>query len=130
MIGDIGDTDWVALGADATAGNYDIFTATTDGTGLTTTGVVWAVAQCLLVDNSNPTGINEMSVAIYDDGDTYYASRLKNKFSTNFNEPFGDTCNPGYTYSATFFNDNGNTLPNPAAPGDRVYVEAGTENWD
>ena len=33
------------------------------------------------------------------------------------------------TWTATFFNDSGNTLPNPAAPGDLVYTEAGTENW-
>lgn len=129
MIGNVSNTDWAALGADPTAGLYDIFTASTDGTGLGTGGGVWAIATCLLVDDNSPTGINEMSVEIYDDGDTYYAQRLKNKFSTNFDTPFGDECNPGYTYSATFFNDNGNTIPDPSAPGDLVYTLAGTENW-
>ena len=128
MIANVGNTDWQALGADATAGQYDIFTALKSGHDLTTGGTCYPVGTCLLVDDSNPTDINTMSVEIYDDGDTYYASRLKNKFSTNFQTPY-DNCNEGVTYSATFFNNNGNTLPNPAAPNDLVYTEAGTENW-
>lgn len=128
MIGSVGNTNWAALGADPTAAQYDIFTAIKSGAGLGTNGYVWAVAQCLLVDDAAPADPNTMSVAIYDDGDTYYASRLKNKFSTNFETPYVDA-NPGVTYSATFFNDSGNTIPDPAAPGDLVYTEAGTENW-
>lgn len=128
MINSVSNTNWQALGADATAGQYDIFTASKSGHGLATNGTCWPVGTCLLVDDSNPTDPNTMSVRIYDDGDTYYASRLKNKFSTNFQTPY-DNCNEGVTYSATFFNDGGNTLPNPAAPGDLVYTEAGTENW-
>lgn len=128
MIASVGNTDWAALGADPTAGQYDIFTAVKDGTGLTTNGYVWPVATCLLVDENSPFEPNTMSVAIYDDGDTYYASRLKNKFSTDFETPY-ENCNVGYTFSATFFNDNGNTLPDPAAALDRVYRVAGTENW-
>lgn len=128
MIAEVGNTDWQALGADATAGQYDIFTALKDGTGLTTNGYVYPVATCLLVDLNSPTEPNTMSVAIFDDGDTYYASRLKNKFSTNFDTPLPN-CNPGVTFSATFFNDTGNTLPDPAAPGDLVYTVVGTENW-
>jgi len=128
MIATVSNTNWAALGADPTAGQYDIFTASRDGTGLTTNGEVYPVSTCLLVDLNSPTEPNTMSVAIYDDGDTYYAQRLKNKFSTNFATPFTNA-NPGVTYSATFFNDNGNTLPNPSAPGDLVYTLAGTENW-
>ena len=128
MIADVSNTDWQALGADATAAQYDIFTALKDGTGLTTNGTVWPVATCLLVDLNSPTEPNTMSVAIFDDGSTYYASRLKNKFSTNFATPYANA-NPGVTFSATFFNDNGNTLPNPSATGDLVYTLVGTENW-
>lgn len=128
MIRSVSNTNWAALGADPTAGQYDIFTATANGTGLGTGGSVWPVATCLLVDEANPFDPNTMSVAIYDDGDTYYASRLKNKFSTNFDTPFAN-CNPGVTFSATFFNDNGNTLPDPSATGDLVYTVVGTENW-
>lgn len=128
MINSVSNTDWQALGAGATAGRYDIFTATKNGTGLTTNGSVWPVATCVLVNEQTPSEPNTMSVAIFDDGDTYYARRLKNKFSTNFATPYAN-CNPGVTYSATFFNDNGNTLPDPAATGDLVYTLAGTENW-
>lgn len=128
MIGSVGNTDWAALGADPTAGLYDIFTATRDGTGLTTDGYVYPVATCLLVNLNSPTEPNTMSVSISDDGNTYYARRLKNKFSTNFATPFSN-CNPGVTFSATFFNDNGNTIPDPAAANDRVYTLVGTENW-
>lgn len=128
MIASVGNTDWEALGADPTAGQYDIFTAIKDGTGLTTNGVVYPVATCLLVNLNSPTQPNTMSVAIFDDGNTYYASRLKNKFSTNFATPIAN-CNPGVTFSATFFNDSGNTIPDPAASGDLVYTLVGTENW-
>lgn len=128
MIASVSNTNWQALGADATAGQYDIFTASTSGHGLATNGTCWPVGQCLLVDNSNPTGVNQMSVEIYNDGDTYNASRLKNKFSTNFDDPYAN-CNIGVTYSATFFNNSGNTIPDPSAPGDLVYTEVGTENW-
>lgn len=129
MIGDAGNTNWAALGADINATYGDVFTASKDGTGLATNGYVWAVAKCVLVDDSNPDAPNTMSVAIFDDGDTYYASRLKNRFSIDFETPFGTTCNEGVTYSATFFNDNGNTIPDPSAPNDLVYTLAGTENW-
>jgi hypothetical protein len=128
MIATVGNTDWAALGADPTAAQYDIFTASKDGTGLTTTGAVYPVATCLLVDLNSPTEPNTMSVAIFDDGDTYYARRLKNKFSTNFATPYANA-NPGVTFSATFFNDSGNTIPDPSAPGDLVYTLVGTENW-
>ena len=128
MIATVGNTDWQALGADPTAAQHDIFTALKAGTGLTTTGTVYAVATCLLVNLNSPTEPNTMSVQINDDGSTYYASRLKNKFSTNFATPYAN-CNPGVTFSATFFNDNGNTLPNPSASGDLVYTLVGTENW-
>ena len=128
MISNVSDTNWQELGADATAGQYDIFTATANGTGLTTGGGVYPVATCVLVDEANPFEPNTMSVAIFDDGSTYYASRLKNKFSTNFATPYANA-NPGVTFSATFFNDSGNTLPDPAATGDLVYTVVGTENW-
>ena len=128
MIRLVGDTNWAALGADPTAGLYDIFTATANGTGLTTNGSVWPVATCILVNENNPSAPNTMSVEIYDDGNTYYASRLKNKFSTDFATPYANTI-PGITYSATFFNDSGNTIPDPSATGDLVYTLVGTENW-
>ena len=129
MIANASNTDWAALGAGVNAVAGDVFTALKSGHGLSTNGTAYPVSTCVLVDAAAPGLPNEMSVEIYDNGDTYYASRLKNKFSTNFETPFGDTCNEGVTYSATFFNNSGNTIPDPAATNDLVYTEAGTENW-
>lgn len=128
MISSVSDTDWEALGAGPDAGLYKIFTATASGAGLTTNGVVWPVSTCVLVDDGSPTDINTMSVAIYDDGNTYYASRIKNKFVLDFTDNGTDE-NPGTAYSATFFNDGGNTIPDPATDNDRVYTLVGVENW-
>lgn len=122
MINSVSNTDWQALGAGPDANQYKIFTATADGTGLTTNGTVWPVSTCLLVDDSNPTDPNTMSVAIYDDGSTYYASRIKNKFTIDFTDNGTDE-NPGVEYIATFFNDNGDVDP---ATGKTI---TGTENW-
>lgn len=129
MINNVSDTDWEALGAGPDAGQYKIFTASASGAGLTTGGSVWPIAVCTLVNEADPTNTpNTMSIAINDDGDTYYASRIKNKFVLDFTDNGTDE-NPGTAYSATFFNDNGNTLPDPATSNDRVYTLVGIENW-
>lgn len=129
MINTVSDTDWEALGAGPDAGQYKIFTATADGTGLTTNGTVWPIAVCTLVNEADPTNTpNTMSIAINDNGSTYYASRIKNKFVLDFTDNGTDE-NPGTAYSATFFNDSGNTLPDPATSNDRVYTLVGIENW-
>ena len=129
MINSVSNTDWEALGAGPDAGQYKIFTATADGTGLATNGTVWPIAVCTLVNEADPTNTpNTMSIAINDDGSTYYASRIKNKFVLDFTDNGTDE-NPGTAYSATFFNDSGNTLPNPATSNDRVYTLVGIENW-
>lgn len=128
MIAGTGNTNWAALGAGPDAGQYKIFTATANGTGLTTTGWVWPVSVCRLIDDNDPIQPDTMSVAIYDDGNTYYASRLTNKFATDFTDNGTDE-NPGTVYSATFFNDGGNTNPDPATSNDRVYTMVGIENW-
>lgn len=121
MINTVGDTDWQALGADATAGQYDIFTATNDGTGLTTSGTVWAVATCILVNANTPTEPNTISIAVNDGTGTTYASRIKNHFSINFDTPYANA-NPGNTFIATFFT-SGTVDP---ATG---LTWATTENW-
>lgn len=122
MINSVSNTDWNALGAGPDANQYKIFTATAAGTGLATNGTVWPVSVCTLVDDSTPTDPNTMSVAIFDDGDTYYASRIKNKFTIDFTDNGTDE-NPGVEYIATFFNDNGDVDP---ATGKTI---TGTENW-
>lgn len=122
MIRTVGDTDWQALGADATAGLYDIFTATRDGTGLTTDGVVWPIAVCTLVNVDAPTEPNTMSIGVNDGTGTTYASRIKNHFSINFATPYANA-NPGDTFIATFFT-SGTVDP---ATG---LTWATTTNWD
>jgi hypothetical protein len=121
MIATVSDTDWAALGADPTAGQYDIFTASKSGHGLGTNGVVWAVGTCLLVDSATPSAPNTMSIGVNDGSGTTYASRIKNHFSINFNTPYANA-NPGDTYVATFFT-RGSVDP---ATG---LTTATTENW-
>lgn len=121
MIATVGDTDWQALGADATAGQYDIFTASVDGTGLTTNGVVWPVATCALVNTNTPSEPNTISIAVNDGTGTTYASRIKNHFSINFDTPYANA-NQGNTFIATFFTSG--TVD--TATG---LTWATTENW-
>ena len=122
MISDPSNTDWQALGAGIGAGQYDIFTATKSGHGLATNGVVWPVSTCVLVDEDNPTGINTMSVRFNDDGDVYAASRIKDHFVTNYEEPYAN-CNPGVEFVATFFDNSGTIDP---ASGKAIVA---VENW-
>lgn len=121
MILTVSDTDWQALGADATAGQYDIFTATRDGTGLTTNGEVWPVATCTLVNLNSPTQPNTMSIELNDGTTTSYASRIKNHFSINFDTPY-ENANPGNTFIATFFTSG--TVDDATG-----LTWATTENW-
>lgn len=78
----VGDTDWQALGAPVTAGYGCIFTATTNGTGLSTTGSVFHVGVCNLVNTTTQDDLNpgEMFVSFYDpvEDATIAASYLTN----------------------------------------------------
>jgi hypothetical protein len=62
-----------------------------------------------------------MSIIVNDGSGNTNASRIKNHFSINFNEPYAGA-NPGDTYIATFF-DNGTV---DDATG---LTTATTENW-
>jgi hypothetical protein len=125
MINSVSNTNWAALGADVNATHGDIFTAMTNGTGLTTNGTVWAVGICILVNESAPAEPNTMSITQSQGTET--VSRIKNKYATDFSTPYAN-CNPGTVFSATF-GSNGATLPNPATSNDFVYTTSEIENW-
>lgn len=78
----VSDTDWAALGAGPDAAYGKIFTATANGTGLTTNGTVLYVGICSLVDTTdiNTLEPEEMFISYYDpvQDDTYAASEITN----------------------------------------------------
>ena len=63
-----------------------------------------------------------MSVRFNDDGDVYAASRIKDHFVTNYEEPYAN-CNPGVEFVATFFDNSGTIDP---ASGKAIVA---VENW-
>lgn len=91
FISSVGNTDWQALGAPVTAGYGCIFTATANGTGLGTTGSVYYVGVCSLVDTTNEDDLEpgDMYVTYYDpvEDDTVAASYLTNRWI----RPWGNT---------------------------------------
>jgi len=122
-INSLGTTNWAALGASVNAAVGDIFTATANGTGLTTSGTVNAAGTCILAnpDVSDLT-LGQMSIQLYTDAGTVYASRIKDHWSMDF-ENLYTNANPGNTYIATIFTTSG--TPDPATG----FTTAGTENW-
>ena len=112
----LGTTNWQALGAPAGAVAGDIFTATVSGAGLTTTGVVNLVGQCVLYSTTPTAGNMSITMSIADSTPTYI-SKLTNKFAQDFNggevggaANTGDVWNPAQVvndieYAANFFVD-------------------------
>jgi hypothetical protein len=119
----LSDTDWVALGAPENATAGVVFTATKSGHGLTTNGTVYPVGVCTLVDDSTPPGQNEMSIAVYNDGDTTYAAKITNHWVRDFDNNSYPPNDSDVKFVATFFNDNGDDDP---ATGYRIV---GIENF-
>lgn len=82
FINSVSDTDWAALGAGPDAAYGKVFTATANGTGLTTTGTVYYVGVCSLVDTITGSDLEpgEMFISYYDpvEDDTFPASELSN----------------------------------------------------
>jgi hypothetical protein len=118
------DTNWNALGAGPDAAYGKVFTATASGVGLTTTGTAYPVGICTLVDSATPAA-GEMSMEVYNDGDTTYAYVIKNTRVRDFdnnNTPIDNNAN-NTTFIATIMNDGGNVDP---ATG---YTIVGVENW-
>jgi hypothetical protein len=110
----VGDTDWAALGAGSDAAVGKIFTATADGLGLGTTGSVYAVGICTLVDSAAASLTrNEMTLTIDKDApeSDVYASTVTNKFTLDFTDNGTDE-NAGTKYLASF--DAKTNTPDPA----------------
>jgi hypothetical protein len=123
MISDLQDTDWAALGAPQNATEGVVFTATASGSGLTTDGVVYPVGVCTLTDSSDPAGPNQVSVAVYNDGDTTYATKITNHWVRDFDNTVTPEDGTNTKFVATFFNDGGNV---DTATG---YTLVGINNW-
>lgn len=119
FINNVSDTDWQALGAPVTAGYGCIFTATANGTGLTTNGSVFHVGVCSLVNttNSDDLGAGEMYVSFYDPvlSSTVAASYLTNHWI----RPWGNT-------KHTVAIDADDATPDPATG----YYQVRVSNWD
>lgn len=113
IIRSAGDTNWQALGAGPDAAADKIFTATANGLGLGTTGSVYALGVCTLVDEDEANlSAGQASFLIDRDiaSDTN-ASTITNKFVLDFTDNGTDE-NPGTKYIASF--DAKTTTPDDA----------------
>ena len=103
IIRNVGDTDWAALGAGPDAAADKIFTATADGLGLGTTGNVYVLGVCTLVDkDQSQLDAGEASFIIdRASASDENASTITNKFVLDFTDNGTDE-NPGTKYIASF----------------------------
>jgi hypothetical protein len=107
IIKTVGNTDWAALGAGPDAAAGKVFTASTNGVGLGTTGAAYAVGICLLTDAAKADLTrNQMSIVLTPASDpAVKAATLSNHFTVDFTDNGTDE-NAGKKYIATF---NGKT---------------------
>lgn len=107
VITSVSNTDWAALGAGPDAGVGKIFTASVDGAGLSTDGVVYAVGVCTLVEEAqSDLTRNQMSISLTKgDSSTEYAATLTNHFAVDFTDNGSDE-NAGTKYIATLLGAN------------------------
>ena len=119
FISNVGDTDWQALGAPVTAGYGCIFTATANGTGLGTTGSVFYVGVCSLVNTTNSDDLEpeEMYVSYYDpvEDSTLPASYISNHWL----RPWGNTKHTAAIGAS-------DSTPDPATG----YYQVNVNDWD
>jgi len=100
-INSAGNTNWRALGGPANAQSGDVFTATVSGAGLGTTGVVYLVGICVLVDDATPAS-GFMSIALeYGDSTSVTIAKLTNKFALDYSDN---------RYAVNFFTDEGSQI--------------------
>jgi hypothetical protein len=140
IITSLGTTNWQALGASSTAVVGTVFTATIDGTGLTTTGTVNLVGTCVLVNSATPTAGNmSITMAVAGDSTAVYISKLTNRFVQDFNGgETGGNANTGNVwdptqvindieYAANFFTDE-STFAKSGAESDTWGVNGSEQN--
>ena len=116
VITSVGNTNWAALGAGVNATAGDIFTAKVSGAGLGTTGVVYQVGVCSLVDiAAGGLAEGEMQMTVDIGAGPIQVSRVNNKYVWDYSVP-------PVKYLANFF-DAGNTA---AASGAQVSTWTNT----
>ena len=105
VITNTSNTDWTYFGVQSAA-NGTVFTATIDGTSLTTNGVVNQVSVCTLANIANASlTANTMTVeCTYANSTTFKAKTLSNHHVTNFSD---------VKYIADFSTANASTTPYP-----------------
>lgn len=99
----VSNTDWQALGAGPDAAVGKIFTATVDGAGLGTNGVVYAVGVCTLTEAAQADLTRNQMCVIVDKatGTDTYASSVTNHFVLDFTDNGTDE-NMGTKYIASY----------------------------
>jgi hypothetical protein len=111
------------LGAGDNAGYGKIFTASTNGTGLTTTGAVYYVGVCTLVDTIDEEDLEpgQMFVTYYDPvlDETLPASEIFNHWLRPW-----DNIEEGTKHTVAI--DDTNSTPDPATG----YYMVRVNNWD
>jgi hypothetical protein len=110
VITNTSNTDWTYFGV-RSAANGTVFTATVDGTSLTTNGVVNQVTVCTLANIANASLTNNtMTVeCTYANSTTFKAKTLSNHHVTDFNDPAA----VNVKYIADFSTANASTTPYP-----------------
>ena len=105
VITNTSNTDWTYFGV-RSAANGTVFTATVDGTGLTTGGAVNQVTVCTLANTANASlANNTMTVeCTYANSTTFKTKTLSNHHVTNFSDA---------KFIADFSTANASTTPYP-----------------
>ena len=103
-------TDWTYFGV-RSAANGTVFTATVDGTGLTTNGTVNQVAVCTLANIANASLTNNTITVEcgYANLTAFKAKTLSNHHVTNFEDPTAGNVK----FIADFNTGNASTTPYP-----------------
>jgi hypothetical protein len=117
----LSNTNWQALGAPATANVGDIFTATVNGTGLTTNGTVELVGVCYLVDSDTPAA-GEMQVIATTNSAAFNVSKMTNKYVWDYQTP-------AVKYAANFFDGAAGLIGTAGSGADVATWDNGSGNY-
>jgi hypothetical protein len=126
MIASLGTTDWQALGAPAGAAVGTIFTCTTSGLGLTTTGNGYLVGTCVLYSTTPTAGNMAITMSIANSTPTYI-SKLTNRFVQDFNGgETGGNASTGDVWAGSQVQNNIDYAANFFADGEQ-FVKSGAD---